>query len=78
MKVRDLFCVEGEPMRGGCHVKKMSEILDLNKDAFVKKRCRTMVILSIQPTLEQALDAEGVLKRERKNESTGENLLDLG
>jgi hypothetical protein len=65
MKASELHIVEGDPELGGCHVKRLADVLALNEAAFVAGEPRRMLALSAQPTLEQALVAERELKRLR-------------
>lgn len=65
MKLVQLHVVEGDPVKGGCHIKQMGDVLDLNKQAFLDGKERPVVPLSVQPTLEAAQAAMRDLKKLR-------------
>lgn len=73
MKLGDLHAVECDPVRGGCHVKKLGDVLELNHAAFVDGKDRRVVVAAIQPTLEEALVSERDLKQARKENLKGES-----
>ena len=65
MKVSEMFVVEGDPVRGGLHIKPLRDVLDLNRRAFERKEERPLLVLSLQPSLTQAQEVERELKRNR-------------
>lgn len=66
MKLVDMHAVEGDPERGGTNIRQLGDILQLNQLAYKNGEARNVIILSVQPTVEAALDAERELRASRK------------
>ena len=66
MKLGKLHIVEGDPVKGGCHVKEMEDVLRLNRQAFERGRARPVVILAAAGSLEAANAIKRGLQQRRK------------